>query len=131
MNPIAWAAAVAVVIAAFGGSYLAGYRSAQADCRETVAGINAEVNREALETAKRVDRLHVEIEALRAKPERVRTVVREVKVNADAECVSLPSSYRSLWNAVPRAAADSGTAAVGDAGMSGLADPAGNGTGRN
>ncbi|MGE3596625.1 MAG: hypothetical protein AB7N70_13840 [Dehalococcoidia bacterium] len=131
MNPIAWAAAVAAVVAALGGVYLAGYRAGGADCRERVAEINAQAQADALETARRVDRLHVEIEALRAKPERVRTVVKEVKVEADATCVSLPDSFRWLWNAVPRAAADSGTAAVGDGRVSGLADPAGNGQGRD
>lgn len=131
MNPIAWAALMGMIVAALGGTWLIGYRAGGAECREKVAEINSKVQADALETARRVDRLHVEIEALRAKPERVRTVVREVKVNADAECVSLPSSYRSLWNAVPRAATDPGPAAVGDAGMPGLAEPAGNGKGRD
>ena len=131
MNPIAWAAAVAAIVAALGGVYLAGHRAAQSDCREKVAAINAQAQADALETARRVDRLHVEIEQLRARPERIRTVVKEVKVEADSSCVSLPDSFRWLWNARPREAADSSAAAVGDGSVPGVADPAGNGTGRD
>lgn len=131
MNPIAWAAAVAAVVAALGGVYLAGYRAAQGDCRERVAEINAQVQAEALETARRVDRLHVEIEALRKRPERVRTVVKEIKVEADATCVSLPDTFRSLWNARPREAEPAGSAAVGDGRLPGVAESQRDGKGRN
>jgi len=99
MNPIAWAALMAMIVSALGGTWLIGYRAGGAECREKVAAINAAVQADALETARRVDRLHVEIEALRAKPDKVRAVVREVKVYADAQCSSLPASFRSLWNA--------------------------------
>lgn len=127
MNPLVWAAAVAAVVAALGGVYLAGYRAAQGDCREKVAEINAQVQAEALETARRVDRLHVEIEQLRARPERIRTVVKEIKVEADATCDSLPHSWLQLWNTLPRDPAS--PAAVGDAGLPGVAgaDRAGKG----
>jgi len=131
MSPLASAVAVATIVAAIGGVYLAGYRAAQGDCREKVAEINAQAQADALETARRVDRLHVEIEQLRARPERIRTVVKEVVVNADAQCSSLPADFRSLWNARPREAADSSPAAVGDAGLPGVAGADRDGQGRN
>ena len=131
MNPLAWAAVVALLFGGVGGSWLVGYRAGGAECREKVAEINAQVQAEALETARRVDRLQVEIEALRAKPDKIRTVVREVKVYADATCASLPDTFRSLWNARPREAADSGPAAVGDAGVPGVAGADRDGKGRD
>jgi len=131
MNPIAWAALMGMIVAALGGTWLIGYRAGGAECREKVAEINSKVQADALETARRVDRLHVEIEVLRARPERVRTVVKEVKVNADADCKSLPADWRMLWNAIPRATDAPSAAAVGDGRVSGVADPTGNGQGRN
>ena len=121
MNPLAWAALMAMIVSALGGTWLIGYRAGGAECREKVAAINAAVQADALETARRVDKLHVELESLRARPERIRTVVKEVKVNADAQCSSLPPSYRSLWNARPREAEPAGSAAMGDAGLPGVA----------
>lgn len=129
MNPLAWATAAAAIVAALGGVYLAGYRAAQGDCREKVAEINAQVQADALETARRVDRLHVEVEALRARPERIRTVVKEIKVEADATCDSLPHSWLQLWNALPRESAE--PAAMGDAGLPGVAGADRDGKGRD
>ena len=131
MNPLAWAALMAMIVSALGGTWLIGYRAGGAECREKVAAINAAVQADALETARRVDKLHVELESLRARPERIRTVVKEVKVDADADCKSLPPSYRSLWNARPREAEPASPAAVGDAGVPGVAGADRDGKGRD
>lgn len=131
MNPLAWAALMAMIVSALGGTWLIGYRAGGAECREKVAAINAAVQADALETARRVDKLHVELESLRARPERIRTVVKEVKVDADADCKSLPPSYRSLWNARPREAEPAGSAAMGDAGLPGVAGADRDGQGRD
>lgn len=129
MNPLAWAAVVALLFGGVGGSWLVGYRAGGAECREKVAEINAQVQAEALETARRVDKLHVEIEALRARPERIRTVVKEVKVEADADCSSLPREWVQLWNALPRESTE--PAAVGDAGLPRVAESQRDGKGRD
>lgn len=131
MNPYLLGGAAASAAALLAGAYLYGMSAARADCREKLAAINAQVQAEALETARRVDKLHVEIEGLRARPEKIRTVVREVKVYADADCSSLPDSYRSLWNARPREAEPASAAAVGDAGLPGVAESRRDGASRN
>lgn len=129
MNPIAWAALMGMIVAALGGTWLIGYRAGGAECREKVAAINAKVQADALETARRVDRLHVEIEALRARPERIRTITRTIHVQADADCSSLPPEWVQLWNALPRESAE--PTAVGDAGLPGVAGADRDGQGRN
>lgn len=131
MNPYTIGAAGLLSVALLSGAWLHGNRTAKAACDAQRAVERAAAQDAALDQAKRVDRLYVEIEALRAKPERVRTVVREVKVNADADCKSLPPDFRSLWNAIPRATDAPGAAAVGDGSVPGVADPSGNGTGRD
>jgi hypothetical protein len=121
-------AAVAVLTLA-GGAYWAGADAAREDCRAEKAKLNAAAQAEALDQARRVDRLHVEIEVLRARPERVRTIVKEIRVEADADCRSLPPDWRLLWNALPRAAEPAGAAAVGDGGLPGVAGAARTGEG--
>lgn len=81
------------------------------------------------ETAKRMDVLHIEIERLRARPARVKTIVETIHVQPDSECRSLPPNVRSLWDADGlRGAADGGAdgppaapARVGDAGVPAVA----------
>jgi hypothetical protein len=50
------------------------------------------------ETVTRMDALHIEVERLRARPARVKTIVETIHVQADAECRSAPESVRLLWN---------------------------------
>lgn len=77
----------------------------------------------------RVDALKEENDALRSRPERVRTVVKRIKVRPDDRCVDLPESWRLRWNARaddslradPAAASAAG---LDDAGGSRVADPA-------
>lgn len=99
MNPYTLGAAGLLSVALVGGAWLHGNRTAKAACEAQRAVERDKAQQAALDQARRVDRLYVEIEALRAKPERVRTVTREVKVYADADCSSLPPSFRSLWDA--------------------------------
>lgn len=85
---------------------------------ETTAAAEARA-RELRETVTRMDALHLEVERLRARPARIRTVVETIHVQADAECRSAPESVRVLWNSAdgdpdgPPAA----PARVGDAAM--------------
>ena len=46
----------------------------------------------------RVDALKEENDALRSRPERIRTVTRTIRVEPDEECRSLPPSFRERWN---------------------------------
>lgn len=129
MNLYLLGGAAVAVGALAGAAYLAGANAAREDCRKDKAEMNAAAQAEALDQARRVDRLHVEIEVLRARPERVRTIVKEIRVEADADCRSLPPDWRLLWNALPRASGAAGTAAVGDGELPGVAgaDRAGEG----
>lgn len=99
MNPYTLGAAGLLSVALVGGAWLHGNRTAKAACEAQRAMERDRAQQTALDQARRVDRLYVEIETLRAKPERVRTVTKEVKVYADADCSSLPQSFRDLWNA--------------------------------
>ena len=122
MNPYTLGAAGLLSVALLSGAWLHGNRTAKAACEAQRAVERAAAQDAALDQARRVDRLYVEIEALRAKPERVRTVTKEVKVYADAECSSLPADYRRLWNAGTDHHSPASAAAVGDAGLPRVAD---------
>lgn len=50
------------------------------------------------ETAKRMDVLHIEVERLRARPARIKTIVETIHVQPDSECRSLPVDVRRLWD---------------------------------
>lgn len=114
--------------ALLGGLYLQGRVHGAAAERERwterMAEIDQQVEQHRAEQARRLVRLVDEIDALRARPERVRTVTREVikHVAADAECSSLPGSVRLLWHAEPADRDAAGTAGVGDAGLRAVAD---------
>lgn len=123
MNPYTLGAAGLLFVALLSGAWLHGNRTAKAACDAQRAVERAAAQDAALDQAKRVDRLYVEIETLRAKPERVRTIVKEIKVEADATCGSLPDSFRRLWNAGTDQHQASSPAAVGDAGLPRVAEP--------
>lgn len=114
--------------ALLGGVYLQGRVHGTAAERERwterMAEIDRQVEQHRTEQARRLVRLVDEIDALRARPERVRTVTREVvrHVVADAECSSVPASLRRLWDAEPEDRDTAGTAGVGDAGLRAVAD---------
>lgn len=75
------------------------------------------------ETVTRMDALYLEVERLRARPARIRTVVETIHVQADAECRSAPESVRVLWNSADGGADGSpaATARVGHAGVPAVA----------
>ncbi|MCO5213681.1 MAG: hypothetical protein M9936_28615 [Caldilinea sp.] len=81
---------------------------------------------ERAEQARRLMRLTDRIDELRARPERVRTVTREVvkHVVADADCRSLPASWRVLWNADRENRPATGAASLGYAAVPAVADAA-------
>lgn len=122
--------AVVLTFAAFGvtaaGSALLGYRWADGQWQEKEAQRMTAIAKAVGETVARSNALAVEVEKLRARPERVRTVTQEVVkyVHADAHCESLPPSFRSLWNVEPDADPPAGTARVGDGAVRAVAaDP--------
>lgn len=75
------------------------------------------------ETVTRMDALHLEVERLRARPARIRTVVETIHVQADAECRSAPESVRVLWNSADGGAdgPPAAPARVGHAGVPAVA----------
>lgn len=107
--------------ALLGGLYLQGRVHGTSAERERWTAQMAEIDRQVEqhrdEQSRRLVRLVDEIDALRARPSRVRTVTREVikHVAADAECASVPASLRFLWDAEPADRDAAGTAGVGDA----------------
>lgn len=122
-----WLGGLALIAALLAGIWFDGrYRGeARADARhaEQMRRIDAEVDAERAEQNRRLMRLTDRIDELRTRPERVRTVTREVvrHVVADAECSSLPESVRRLWDAGRADRPAAGTASVGDAGVPAVA----------
>lgn len=122
-----WVGGLLFVAAVLGGTWADGYYRGKAasDRRhaEAAAAIDRQVADERAEDARRAMRMQDRIDELRARPERVRTVTREVvkHVVADAECSSLPESVRRLWDAGRADRAPAGPGGVGDAGVPGLA----------
>lgn len=123
MNPYTLGAAGLLSVALLSGVWLHGNRTAKAACEAQKAVERDKAQQAALDQARRVDRLYVEIETLRANPERVRTIVKEIKVEADDTCSSLPPAWRSLFNASTDHHSPAIPAAVGDAGLPRVAEP--------
>lgn len=76
----------------------------------------------------RLDALQGELDELRSRPEKVRTVTRTIRLKPDAECGSLSPDFKRLWDAGYesglRVGSSAATARVGDAGRVALADAA-------
>ncbi len=127
MIPRAWLylGAAGVLVAALAWSHGAAYRRGVAGERLSWQAVEQArvdaINAERFEQARKLDKLHVEIETLRARPERVRTVIREVKVHADADCRSLPPSWRLLWDAAADPGPAGAAASLDDAGLPAVA----------
>lgn len=104
LRPILPYALLVVGVAAVGGwisaqGHRAGAASVQVRWDAERSAVEAAQATERAATAERLATLAGEIEALRARPERVRTITRTVHVAADAECLSTPESVRRLWDA--------------------------------
>lgn len=122
-----WLGGLALIAALLAGIWFDGRHrgEARADARhaEQMRAIDAQVADERAEQNRRLVRLTDRIDELRARPERVRTVTKEVvrHVVADAECSSLPAAVRQLWDAGRAGRAATGPASVGDAGVPAVA----------
>lgn len=120
---LGWLGGLLFVAAALGGTWADGYYrgKAAADRRHDadMAAIDRQVADERAEQARRALRMQDRIDELRARPERVRTVTREVvkHVVADAECRSVPESVRGLWDAGRADRESAGPGGVGHAGV--------------
>ena len=72
--------------------------------------------------------LQGELDELRSRPEKVRTVTRTIRIKPDDRCESLPPDYLRLWNAGyesgVRVGAATATSRLDDAGRVALADAA-------
>ena len=122
-----WAGGLALIAAAFGGTYLTGRHhgteAADERWRGAMVKIEAELTRQQTAQRARAGKVAAEVETLRRRPEVVRTVTQEVirHVVADAECSSVSPALRVLWDAGSPAPDPAGTAAVGDAAVSSVA----------
>lgn len=125
-----WAGGLALIAALLAGVWFDGwYRGeARADARhaEQMRAIDAQVADERASQNRRLVRLTDRIDELRARPERVRTITKEVvrHVVADADCRSLPASWRLLWNADRENRPATGAASLGHAAVPAVADAA-------
>lgn len=115
---LSWAGAALLVTALLGGLYLLGRdHGAAAEAARWQAAENERLSAISLavgETVARANTLAVDVERLRARPERVRTITKEIRVEADADCRSLPLDWMRLWNAEPGDREPAGAAAVAD-----------------
>lgn len=122
-----WLGGFALVAFALAAIYLTGKiegeREADARHAEQMRAIDAQVADERAEQNRRLMRLTDRIDELRTRPERVRTVTREVvkHVVADAQCSSVPESVRRLWDAGRADRAAPGSSGLGDAGLPAVA----------
>lgn len=123
-----WLGGLALIAALLAGIWFDGrYRGeARADARHAkeMRAIDAQVADERVDQNRRLVRLTDRIDELRARPERVRTVTKEVvrHVVADADCGSLSPAWRLLWNAGREDRPAAGTARLGDAAVPAVAD---------
>lgn len=122
-----WAGGLALIAALlaaiwFDGKYN-GEKSADARHAEQMRKVDAQVDAERAAQNRRLVRLTDRIDEIRARPERVRTVTREVvkHVVADAECSSVPESVRWLWDAGRADRPAASAAGLGDAGVPAVA----------
>ena len=122
-----WAGGLAVVAAAFGGTYLTGRHhgtdAADDRWRSAMVKIEAELTRQQTAQRVRAGKVAAEVETLRRRPETIRTVTQEVvkHVVADAECSSISPALRVLWDAGSADPDATGPAAVGDAAVPAVA----------
>ena len=98
--------ALALVAAVAGGlwkTYDMGLDAGRAEAAAVLAEWKAAVEKQAAERRAaqqaRLDSLQGELDELRNRPERIRTVVRRVEVRADDTCRSLPAAWKRLWDA--------------------------------
>ena len=122
-----WAGGLALIAAAFGGTYLTGRHhgteAADERWRGAMVKIEAELVKQQDAQRARAGKLAAEVETLRRRPEQVRTVTQEVirHVVADAECSSVSPALRVLWDAGSTDHDATGPAAVGDAALPAVA----------
>lgn len=92
------------------------------------ATVEASAHRRREAQQQRYQQLQGEFDELRSRPERVRTITRTVRVEADDRCADLPGSYRLLWNAGyesgVRVGTATATAGLDDASRVAVADAA-------
>lgn len=123
-----WLGGLALMAFALAAIYLTGKiegeRAADARHAKEMRAIDAQVDAERTEQNRRLMRLTDRIDELRARPERVRTITKEVvrHVVADADCGSLSPAWRLLWNAGREDRPAAGTARLGDAAVPAVAD---------
>lgn len=124
---LGWLGGMLFAAGLLGGLYLLG-RHHGAEARDDwwragMARIDAEVGRQQTQAQKRADVLAADIEQLRKRPERVRTITNEVirYVQPDVDCRSLPESVRVLWAAGSADDPAASATGVDDAGVSAVA----------
>lgn len=117
---------LALIAGVLGGTYAMGRNHERSKWHVKVAQAQQTVARDALAAQKRADSLYVEIEALRARPARIRVeTIREVAhVVPDADCRSMPASWVRVWDGAGDERTPAAAPGVDDAARVALADAA-------
>lgn len=101
--PTSWQIAIIALLFVAAGAYLAGHRHGVTVERGRAALIEntrmAAVAQAVGETVARANALAADVERLRARPAQIREVIKEVRVESDADCSSLPPGWLRVWNA--------------------------------
>ncbi len=93
----------AAIVGGVWKAYDLGHEAGKAEMAAVLADWKASVAEQAAERRKaqrdRLAQLQGELDELRSRPEKVRTVTRTIRLKPDAECASLSADYRRLWDA--------------------------------
>lgn len=116
--PTSWQITIIALLFVAGGAYLVGCGHGTAAERGRAALAEnarmAAVSQAVGETVARANALAADVERLRARPAQIREVIKEIRVESDADCSSLPSGWLRVWNATGADDhPDAGTAGVG------------------
>lgn len=115
---LSWLGGLALVAALLvGGYFTARGHGVEAERARALAAENERLTAISLavgETVARANALAGDVERLRRRPERVREVIKEVRVESDDRCADLPPEWVRRWNAGADDPADAGAAGVDD-----------------
>lgn len=107
-------APLAAVALLLGGVGYAVSRHADMRCEKRFVEFQKAMNEAIAERDAALEQERTRVAELRNRPAKVKKVVEKIYVQADAECSSLPSDWRLLWNADSGREETKSSGSVGD-----------------